>query len=102
MTKEERAAARAAKRAAQEAEDLAYRAATEKRRAASRRVREAAIRLFGEAVGCGDGGCIFGHLGGQHTNGGCRCIPSHRDDAHACAVVARMLAQVAHEVAREP
>ena len=26
--------------------------------------------------GCGDGGCVFGHGGGMHTNGGCRCLPS--------------------------
>jgi hypothetical protein len=26
------------------------------------------------AVGCSDGGCIFGHPGGMHTNGGCNCL----------------------------
>lgn len=25
-------------------------------------------------VGCTDGGCIFGHPGGMHTNGGCACL----------------------------
>lgn len=24
-------------------------------------------------AGCGDGACVFGHPGGMHTNGGCRC-----------------------------
>jgi len=24
--------------------------------------------------GCSDGGCIFGHPGGMHTNGGCHCL----------------------------
>ena len=24
--------------------------------------------------GCTDGGCIFGHPGGMHTNGGCHCL----------------------------
>ena len=24
--------------------------------------------------GCSDGGCVFGHPGGMHTNGGCHCI----------------------------
>lgn len=24
--------------------------------------------------GCTDGGCIFGHPGGMHTNGGCACM----------------------------
>jgi len=27
-----------------------------------------------EIQGCTDGGCIFGHPGGMHTNGGCRCL----------------------------
>jgi len=29
-----------------------------------------------EYLGCSDGGCIFGHRGGMHTNGGCHCMPS--------------------------
>ena len=29
-----------------------------------------------EYLGCSDGGCIFGHPGGLHTNGGCHCVPS--------------------------
>lgn len=24
--------------------------------------------------GCTDGGCVYGHPGGMHTNGGCRCL----------------------------
>lgn len=33
-----------------------------------------------ESIGCGDSSCIFGRgegtrYGGQHTNGGCRCLP---------------------------
>lgn len=28
--------------------------------------------------GCTDGGCIFGHPGGMHTNGGCACIKEIR------------------------
>lgn len=24
--------------------------------------------------GCTDGGCILGHPGGMHTNGGCHCL----------------------------
>ncbi len=27
-----------------------------------------------EIIGCGDGGCVWGHPGGMHTNGGCRCL----------------------------
>lgn len=27
-----------------------------------------------ELKGCTDGGCIFGHPGGMHTNGGCGCV----------------------------
>jgi len=29
-------------------------------------------------VGCSDGGCVFGHPGGMHTNGGCRCLKEIR------------------------
>lgn len=29
--------------------------------------------------GCTDGGCVFGHPGGMHTNGGCKCVPRGRD-----------------------
>ena len=36
-------------------------------------VRLVANRVHGD-VGCSDGGCIFGHPGGMHTNGGCRCL----------------------------
>ncbi len=25
--------------------------------------------------GCSDGNCVFGHPGGMHTNGGCKCMP---------------------------
>jgi len=28
--------------------------------------------------GCSDGNCVFGHPGGMHTNGGCKCIPISR------------------------
>jgi hypothetical protein len=24
--------------------------------------------------GCSDGGCVWGHPGGMHTNGGCKCL----------------------------
>jgi hypothetical protein len=94
MTKDER-------KAAQEAGDRAYRAARERHAEAKRRVREVAVWFFGPEVGCGDGGCIFGHLGGMHTNGGCRCIPTHRDDVHDVGSVARMLSMIAHELAHE-
>ena len=33
-----------------------------------------------EDYGCTDGGCIFGHPGGMHTNGGCRCLYYDRTD----------------------
>jgi len=29
---------------------------------------------YGKDYGCTDGGCVFGHPGGMHTNGGCRCL----------------------------
>lgn len=31
-----------------------------------------------EELGCSDHGCIFGHPGGQGTNGGCRCLDDAR------------------------
>jgi hypothetical protein len=93
MTKAER-------KAAQEAEDRAYRAEWERRAEAKRRVREVAVRLFGPEVGCGDGGCIFGHHGGMHTNGGCCCVSTHRADVHDVGSVARMLSMIAHELAK--
>lgn len=34
------------------------------------------------AVHCSDGNCIFGHPGGMHTNGGCRCIPTLSESRH--------------------
>ena len=90
---------RAEQRAAREAEYQAYRAAEARRAEARRRVREVAVRLFGVEAGCGDGYCVYGHPGGQHTNGGCRCIPTHRDDVHEVARVARDLSRIAHELA---
>lgn len=30
-------------------------------------------------VGCTDGGCVFGHPGGMHTNGGCHCLDELRE-----------------------
>jgi hypothetical protein len=88
-------------KAEREAEWAAIRARQEREAKASRRVRETAHRLFGDDVGCGDGGCVFGHLGGQHTNGGCRCISTHRDDAHATARVAMRFARIARALAEE-
>lgn len=45
------------------------------------KVREVAVRIFGAEIGCSDGGCIYGHPGGMHTNGGCGCV-KNRDMAH--------------------
>ncbi len=28
-----------------------------------------------DPIHCTDGGCVFGHPGGMHTNGGCKCLP---------------------------
>jgi hypothetical protein len=35
-----------------------------------------------EHHGCSDGGCVFGHPGGMHTNGGCKCIPIRFHSPH--------------------
>ena len=40
----------------------------------SRRIRAITTNAFGAETGCHDGGCIFGHLGGMQTNGGCQCL----------------------------
>ncbi len=44
-------------------------------------------RLARKQTGCTDGGCVFGHPGGMHTNGGCKCVPRgghvHPDEARA-------------------
>ena len=43
-------------------------------------------RLERKQTGCTDGGCVFGHPGGMHTNGGCKCVQSghvHPDEARA-------------------
>lgn len=39
--------------------------------------------------GCGDGGCVFGHPGGMHTNGGCRCL-DRRELAHDMEALLRV------------
>lgn len=57
-------------------------------------MRETAVRLFGQKIGCTDGGCVFGHPGGMHTNGGCACIKS------SAFIVAQRLAQLALELAK--
>lgn len=67
------------------------------RHEASKLFRKTANKLYPQA-GCGDGGCIFGHPGGQHTNGGCRCLTS---DIHDTRIVARQLALIGRELAKE-
>jgi hypothetical protein len=48
--------------------------------------------------GCGDGGCVIYIRGGQHTNGGCRCV--YRMDVVREREVARLLRQ-AQALSRE-
>lgn len=64
---------------------------------AAKRVRAVAVQISGPDVGCGDGGCVFGHPGGQHTNGGCRCL-SFTDEGRTLEA-ARKLARVAQGLA---
>ena len=54
-----------------------------------KRIRQIAIELFGPDVGCGDGGCVYGHLGGMQTNGGCNCMKS-RDVIELTRLVQRL------------
>ena len=37
-----------------------------------RDIDAAVTTLWGSSLSCADGGCIFGHPGGMHTNGGCQ------------------------------
>lgn len=64
-------------------------------------VRRVTERLH-PGLGCGDGGCIFGHPGGMHTNGGCQCLKERdphilRRNLLAMSDVARALAAVLPE-----
>ena len=68
--------------------------------AATRLVRTTAVELFGPKIGCTDGGCIYGHPGGMHTNGGCNCLKERdlieiRRHAQRLSLVARKLAESA-------
>jgi hypothetical protein len=69
---------------------------------ASHIVNRVARRLFGDNIGCSDGGCVFGHQGGMHTNGGCQCMKERdvialRRTAYQLSQVARALAAVVHD-----
>lgn len=57
-----------------------------------------AVHLFGDAVGCSDGSCVFGHPGGTHTNAGCRCLMNGLFGARSRGV---MLSRIAHALAEE-
>ena len=64
-------------------------------------MRQVANRLYPEA-GCSDGGCVFGHPGGMHTNGGCECMKERnpvrmRMQLRQMAEVARVLAAVSEQ-----
>ncbi len=37
--------------------------------------------------GCSDGGCVFGHPGGMHTNGGCKCLMGEERRIHPNDIV---------------
>lgn len=65
-------------------------------------VHRVATRLYGH-VGCSDGGCVFGHPGGMHTNGGCQCLKERgayvlRRTVMQLSQVARTLAAICDEV----
>lgn len=69
-------------------------------------VRAVTNRLFPD-LGCSDGGCVFGHPGGMHTNGGCQCLQERnqaqmRRQLMAMAQVARTLAAVNGEPSESP
>lgn len=68
---------------------------------ARQRAAEAALPAFlwgdprtfvrGRDYGCSDGGCVFGHPGGMHTNGGCHCLAPDRATLRRAAVGIRAL-----------
>lgn len=61
-------------------------------------VNEVARAAF-PGAGCTDGGCVYGHRGGMHTNGGCGCIKE--TDPIALRRHIRRLSGVAFALARE-
>jgi len=49
-----------------------------------------------EYYGCTDGNCIFGHPGGMHTNGGCRCLSEVRPASERIRIT-RGISQIKQE-----
>jgi hypothetical protein len=64
-----------------------------------------ARELFGEAIGCSDGGCIWGVRSASmmHTNGGCMCAKSSDPNALQWTVerMARLALTLAEVIADE-
>jgi hypothetical protein len=57
--------------------------------------------------GCGDSSCMFGSPPGQHTNGGCRCLPRYggpptTDDWHKVKQLVHRMALAMRRLAEEP
>jgi len=61
-----------------------------------------AKRELSADYGCSDGGCIYGHPGGMHTNGGCRCLPSvgRRFTVHDLRAIRRGILGLRARIAR--
>lgn len=60
---------------------------------------------FAGIEGCDD--CMFGPAPGQHTNGGCRCLPRYGgpptvDDWHKVKQLVRRMASAMRRLAEEP
>jgi hypothetical protein len=53
-------------------------------------------QIAGDDVGCSEVDCVFGHLGGMHTNGGCQCL---KQDAVQLRRTLRQMSKVAHKLA---
>ena len=66
---------------------------------ARKRVHAIAVELFGDDVGCSDRGCVFGHPGGMHTNGGCQHLKT-RDSSELRRTV-QMLSRIAIHFAEQ-
>lgn len=46
------------------------------------KVHNGALVMLLPWPGCTDGSCAFGHPGGMHTNGGCKCVASLSEMKH--------------------
>lgn len=71
-----------------------------RRKYSQRDINAAVEALWGASLSCADGGCIFGHPGGMHTNGGCQ--HTKRDLLTHLLMLRYLAQQLDVEVPNEP